>query len=247
MWHAQMVRGQWVAVFLVLLLTLSLSAGCGNGKESGNGGDVEDPYPDSQRVVLVEMFTQSRCPACGPVASDLEQLARDYTSSKAILLEYYLNVASAINGRFNEYEVKYTPTVCFNGPQNADGPASYDQYKSRVDSERAKGSAITITAEKSVSDSKVDIQAVVYNNTSNTLDDSTMWFAVYEDYGSTKLHNVVQGLKSGGVVNGLSSGISESFSQSFDLPDSDMSNVVVVVFLQDYESPSWEILQATLA
>jgi hypothetical protein len=57
-----MARGRWFVAALILLLALGLTAGCddnGSGNGNGDGNDGEDLYPDSQRVVLVEMFTQT--------------------------------------------------------------------------------------------------------------------------------------------------------------------------------------------
>ena len=58
-----MAKRGWLTIFLVLLVGLGLPSACGSGNENGGlDGDVEvgeDLHPDSERLVLVEMFTSS--------------------------------------------------------------------------------------------------------------------------------------------------------------------------------------------
>ena len=172
-----------------------------------------------------------------------------------IPLEYYLSDdygGDGVWGRvLDDYDVPYTPTVYFNGPQNEAGLESserdyYEEYKSRVDSERAKGASIIITAERSVSDDTLAVNVEVHNGGDSAVSDSEVWFVLYEDLGSSEKHYVVLAIESGGTVDNLPAGGTESFSEELDLSDSETGNVEAVVFLQSAGS-SREVLQAALA
>lgn len=180
----------------------------------------------------------------------MEQLAEDYGPTAVVLLEYYLSTdyrgAGVRERAFDDYDVPYTPTVYFNGPQNAAGLESYDEYGSRVNDERAKESSIVITVDKAVSGSKLAVNAEVLNGDGGAVIDSDVWFVLYEDVGSSEKHYVVLDIERGGAVDSLPEGGTESFSEEFDLSDSETGNVEAVVFLQSAGS-SREVLQAALA
>lgn len=168
-----------------------------------------------------------------------------------MFLEYYLSSDYRADGNYDrsrDYGLRYTPTVCFNGRQNvAVGADSYDKYKSRVDSEKANGTSIAITAVKTVSGSKTTIDAEIQNTSASEMNDVEVWFAVYDDLGSSLKHYVVRALESGGTIDTMSAGETRSFSQDFDLLDANMPNVEAVVFLQNTDSKTMEVIQVALA
>lgn len=239
---------QLLIVVLGLIVVLSLSVGC-----DGSANIAEDPNPDSQRVVLVELFTYSGEKPCEQAGQALEELADGYGPSKLLLLEYYLSEGlSTVEGfnRFVDYNLEYeVPAVCFNGRVNAVNQwESYEEYKARADSERAKDTPIVITAEKSFSDNKIVVDANVYNAGKSLLSGFEMLFVAYEDTGHLNRRNLVRDIESGpSMFDSLSAGESAPFNITFDIPDCDTSKIEVVVFLQSTSPETREVLQATLA
>ena len=153
-----------------------------------------------------------------------------------VLLEYYLTSDyrgdGVLDRALDDYDVSGYPTVYFNGPQNRAGPESYDKYKARVDSERAKGASISITAEASVSEGVLAVQAEVHNNSDGPVNDLEAWIVAYEDLGESKTHHVLLDLERVGTFDILPGGGIESFSEDFDLSGSSMSTVEAAIFLQ---------------
>lgn len=150
--------------------------------------------------------------------------------------------------RSDDYEVRYTPTVTFNGAQSkAVGKKTLEEYQSLADAERAKATSIVLTAEKSVEDSNLVVQATVSNSGGSDISDIEIWFAAYEDLGKSEKHHVMRKIQQGpSFFDNIPAEGSEQFRNSFDLSGSDLSKVEAVVFLQSTES-SMEVLQAALA
>jgi hypothetical protein len=179
----------------------------------------------------------------------LEEVAADYGTSKMVLLEYYLDSDYYLSEgyqRYQDYGPTGTPTVCFNGPGNKEvGAKSHSIYAAQVDSERAEGASVLISAEKSISDSQVTVTAEVQNTGDAMVEDAEVWFALYEDLGESHKHHVVRDLVEA-TTETFSAGDSMSFSHAFGgFPVTNIANVEAVVFLQS--SKTREILQAVLA
>jgi hypothetical protein len=167
-----------------------------------------------------------------------------------ILLQYWARPdysSGEASARIREYGVGSTPTTCFNGPQNkAVGETSYSRFKDKVDSERERGAAVAITAAKAISGNAISVSADVFNSGNVSVENAEVMFVAYEDLGDSEKHFVVLAIESGGTVDNLPRGGTESFSEEFDLSDSETGNVEAVVFLQSAGS-SREVLQAALA
>ena len=180
----------------------------------------------------------------------MEQLASEYGPDELVLIEYFLSsdfvVSDGQKRAFQDYSVAYTPTVYFNGPQNPVGPASYSKYKSRVDLEREKVTPVILTAESIVLGNQLAIDAEAHNTGENNLSDLEVWFAASEDMGSPETHYVLRALESLGTIDSLPAGETKSYSHSFDLPESNMSNVQAIVFMQSTQSSSREVIQTAI-
>src|SRR5207247_2202568 len=85
---------------------------------------------NSERTVLVELFTGVQCPPC--VAADLgfDALERAFKPTEAICLEYHIHVPgpdplsnadTEARAKFYDRAVEGTPTTLFNGKPGAGG------------------------------------------------------------------------------------------------------------------------------
>jgi len=116
-----------------------------------------------------------------------------------------------------------------------------------MDSERAEEASINIISTKTTSDNTLSLQVEVINNSNTTLYDHSLWVAAYEDMGVSEKHHVVRVLESrSDPVTGLAPGETDQWQTDLDLPDSDLSNVEAVVFIQDSHSKR-DVLQAVVA
>jgi hypothetical protein len=90
---------------------------------------------DSDRAVLVELFTGAQCPPC--VAADLafDALGKTYKPAEVVLLQYHVHIPGPdpltnpdSEARLKYYgdEVEGTPTIIFSGKPGAEGGGSYD-------------------------------------------------------------------------------------------------------------------------
>jgi hypothetical protein len=114
------------------------------------------------RVVLVELFTGAHCPPC--VAADLafEGLAKTYSTSDLVLLQYHLHIPapdpmttpdSEARAKYYGDNVRGTPSIFFNGKPAAGGggyrphaPAKYEEYRKVIDSLLDSDNKITLNA-----------------------------------------------------------------------------------------------------
>jgi hypothetical protein len=132
----------------------------------------------SDRAVLVELFTGAQCPPC--VAADLafDALGKTFQPSEVILLQYHLHIPgpdplttpdTVARQKFYGEVIEGTPTVLFNGKPGASGGGGtdlgqekYEEYRGVIDPQleqpakaklkataARKGNKVAITAEAS--------------------------------------------------------------------------------------------------
>lgn len=236
---------------LIELLALALimgvfQTGCG----SSSPGVIEDPYPESQRVVLAELFTQPflLCPNSQSAVKAMDQLAGDYGPTKLIVLEYYYDnnpdyILPNTIERKDAYGVEYTPTVCFNGSHNkVDKWEGIDAYVSMINAEREKDTEIELTVTRSKVDEEDQLMIDVYNRTDSALENVWVWFVYYVVPAGYENRQVVIYISHSPQLGLLEAGNSESFSMEVEteLPD----NAGFIAFLQESDTENGEVYQA---
>ncbi len=103
--------------------------------------------PDSDRVVLMELFTGAQCPPC--VAADVafDALLKTYASKDVVTLQYHLHIPGPDPltnpdsvARMSYYQGRGTPSTYFNGKAEAYGgglmagaQAKYDDYRKIIE------------------------------------------------------------------------------------------------------------------
>lgn len=131
----------------------------------------------SDRAVVMELFTGAQCPPC--VAADVafDVLAKTYKPSDVILIQYHMHIPgpdpltnTASEARWNYYREKFptgirgTPSTLFNGKPDAGGGGTitmaekkYEQYRGIIEPllDRPAGARLEATAKPQ--GSKIDI------------------------------------------------------------------------------------------
>jgi hypothetical protein len=95
---------------------------------------------ESERVVLMELFTGAQCPPCVAADVGFDALIASYKPTDLITLQYHLHIpgpdpltnADAIK-RQEYYEVNSTPTTLFNGEPKASGGGGMANSKAKYD------------------------------------------------------------------------------------------------------------------
>jgi hypothetical protein len=95
---------------------------------------------ESERVVLMELFTGAQCPPCVAADVGFDALIESYKPTELITLQYHLHIpgpdpltnADAIK-RQEYYEVNSTPTTLFNGVPKASGGGGMANAKAKYD------------------------------------------------------------------------------------------------------------------
>ncbi len=135
---------------------------------------------DTNRAVLVELFTGAQCPPC--VAADLgfDALEKTFPSSDVVLLQYHMHVPGPdpltnpdTEGRFDYYaeafsrQIRGTPAILFNGKPDAlggggadGGPVKYAEYSKIINQwlEKATETKLGVDAVRTGNKIKVDVQ-----------------------------------------------------------------------------------------
>jgi hypothetical protein len=140
-----------------------------------------DPFKgrkgNSDRVVLVELFTGAECPPC--VAADLafDGVEKTYKPSEVVLLEYHEHIPgpdpltnSDTEARLDYYgdEIGGTPAIFFDGRPKAGGGGDvavaknlYGDYRTAIEAQLEKPPKAKLKAIASRKGDKIDIQAEV--------------------------------------------------------------------------------------
>lgn len=220
--------------------------------ENGESG------PISERVVMIELFTATWCGPCIIVKPTLEQLAEEYGPSQVILLEEHIWDSDYHN---TEAEMRYhwytseddrgIPDVLFNGlNQRLVGASSetylnYERYKEAIEAELIKETKIYISTSKKMKYSTITISGNIKNVSSSPLSSLIINGMIFEDRGEVGLHYLVLDIFTGKKINLIATNETVSFSfTSEELDCEDINNVHGVIFVQAFEDPGREILQA---
>jgi len=147
------------AIFALISTSLIafVFAGCISGLMPDTEGWESGPIVESaaERVVMIELFAATWCGWCGMVEPILEQLAEEYGTTQAILLEQHIWESDYYNeeseNRFfwyppEEEGVWGIPDVLFNGLNQRIGGAkygTYENYKKAIEAERVKETEIS--------------------------------------------------------------------------------------------------------
>ena len=131
------------------------------------------PKDGPSRIALLELFTGSSCPPCVGADIAVGVVESTYPASDVITIRYHQHIpapdplASPENEeRFEYYQGRGTPTVCFNGRQIPgvgggfeNARESYQMIQSRIEIARKQDSTIKIQMRATQKDDVVDISA----------------------------------------------------------------------------------------
>ena len=186
------------------------------------------PFPgrkgESDRVVLVELFTGAQCPPCVTADMAFDALKKSYKATDVVFLEYHLHIPGPdplTNTDTEEragkyYNVEGTPTMFVNGKKGPPAGGSgedeaqdkYDDYSNLIQPLLEKPSKAKLKATTKFADGKSHVRIEV-SDLAETGDDVKLRLALVEPEvaytGSNKVavhHDVVRGFVGEGGVNG---------------------------------------------
>jgi len=219
--------------------------------EGEGEGEGED---EVARVVMVEIFSQFGCAYCEIVEPILEQLAGEYTRDEMVFVEeraYGLYSSDEIRDRYEWYfpssADRSTPNILFNGlNQRIHGDSTYYVIKSKIETELGKDAKISITATRTSDSTTTTISGTITNISSSTLGNLVINGMIYKDLGDTGLNYAVTDILEEQKETIATLELGESYNFSFTIEDInwDGNNFHGVIFVQDTDSSTKEILQA---
>jgi hypothetical protein len=184
---------------------------------------------DSNRVVLLELFTGAQCPPC--VAADVafDALIHSYQPTDLVTLQYHLHIPGPdpltnadSEARAEYYEIGGTPSVFFNGKAHPGGGGAmqaakdkYDEYRSAVDDvlKGKKDGKVTLKVTRSGDDVKILASAEGPSGDKASNGDLKLRVALTEEQikyvGGNRLrfhHHVVRGFPGGTQGKALADG-----------------------------------------
>jgi len=243
-------------ILLMAGLIAGLLVGC-NGvipPPTEGEGEGEGEPETVARVVMVEAFTQSGCAYCAIVEPILEQLAQEYDRSEIVLVEeraYGIYSLDEIRARYSWYLPnsgdRGTPNILFNGlNQRIHGNSTYVEIKGKINLELGKDAKIKITAARNSDSNATTITGTIENISSSTLDNLVINGMTYKNRGSTGLKYAVTDIfaEQQEEVSTLAPGGTHNFSFTLEDFDWDGNYIDGVIFVQDTDSSTKEILQA---
>jgi hypothetical protein len=137
----------------------------------------------SDRVVVMELFTGAQCPPC--VAADLgfEGLEKTYKPTEVVLLQYHLHIPGpdpltnpttearwAYYGKHFPEDMGGTPSTLFSGKPGAGGgggignsEGKYREYRAIIDKQLETPAKATLTVDASRKGEEISVQAKVSN------------------------------------------------------------------------------------
>jgi len=249
-----------IFILISIELIVFFFAGCISGilpdTEEGDSGPIVEST--SERTVMIELFASSWCGWCDMVEPILEQLAKEYIPTQVLLLEEHIWESDYFNmeteNRYYWYPLgddddRGIPDVLFNGlNQRIIGGGengTYENYKKAIESERAKETKIYVSASKKIKYSKITISGSIKNLRSSPLSRIIINGMIFKDRGETGLQYLVLDILKEKEINLFAADEMVSFSfTSEELDCEDINNVHGVIFVQAFEDPGREILQA---
>jgi hypothetical protein len=223
----------------------------------------------NDRVILAEMFTNTACSFCPDADKALNEIVDVFGPLKVVHIQYhtwwpdandpfYIENTVDNTARINYYAVGSTPTATFSGLPldvgSGGGPTGkYSDYETRINSELAIQSPITISLDGYYNSTAGSVTATI--NVTDTLPagDLKIRFAVIEDniylpatYES-RWRNVMRVMLTEDTLPNLVPGGQHIVQRNFSIESWwNKDNLGVVVFVQDDIDPNKEVLQAAL-
>jgi len=244
-----------LTIVLVLGLITYLFVGCTptTPTEGEGEGEGED---EVTRVVMVEIFSQFGCPYCEIAEPLLEQLAGEYTRDEMVFVEeraYGLYSSDEIYDRYTWYfpssADRSTPNILFNGLNQRIYyvATTYYTIKSKIETELGKEAKISITATRTSDSTTTTISGYIKNISSSSLGNLVINGMTYRDLGDTGLNYAVTDIfeEQKETIATLEPGESYNFSFTIEDINWDGNNFHGVIFVQDIDSSTKEILQAS--
>ena len=247
---------KFLLILLAVGLTVCLLVGCNVTTPSEGEGEGEGEGEEEiiSRVVLVELFMSIGCPSCSVVEPILEQLAEEYDRTEMILVEeagWGLYSTTEISDRYKWYlpsdSDRATPNILFNGLNHKiHGDSTYSIIKSKIETELGKDVSISINATRSSDSTTTTISGTIKNIGSSTLDNLVINGMIYKDRGETGFRYSVTDIfaEQEVEISTLAPGDTHSFSFTLESFDWDGNYIDGVIFVQDKDSSTKEILQA---
>lgn len=215
-----------------------------------------EPEP-ANRVVIIELYMGIGCHNCELVEPILEQLAEEYGNNQMVLVEEAVNwseyTTPEISGRYEWYFPVFSdrgiPNILFDGVNEnwIHGYANYQNIKSKIDAELAKGAKILITVDSRNSDTNTTtISGTIGNVSSSTLNNLEINGMIFIERKEEELKYSVTDIFDEQKVEITSLAPEESLDFSFTLEGINWEgdNVHGVIFVQAPKSSTKEILQA---
>ena len=240
-------------ILLVAGLIIYLFVGCNGVTPSEGEGEGEGE--EVSRVVMVEIFSQFGCAYCEIAEPLLEQLADEYSRDEVVLVEeraYGLYSLDEIRDRYEWYfpssSDRWTPNILFNGlNQRIHGSSTYYTIKSKIETELGKDAKISIIATRSSDSTTTTISGTIKNISSSTFDNLVINGMTYKDLGDTGLNYAVTDIfeEQKETVTTLEPGDSYNFSFTLEDINWDSNKYHGVIFVQDTDSSTKEVLQAS--
>ncbi|PKP59504.1 hypothetical protein CVT91_06600 [Candidatus Atribacteria bacterium HGW-Atribacteria-1] len=239
-----------LTILLVAGLITCLFVGC-TPPTVPSEGEGEPEQVD--RVVLVELFMAKGCPICEGIEPILEQLADEYNRSELILVEEAVwggvYATTENKNRFKWYfpNSEGVPYTAFNGlNKQVKGTSNYSTFKSYINAELAKEARITITADRSNDSSTTTITGSIKNISDAAISNLVINGMIFKDRGMTGFKYSVFDIFEENKVTISSLSPDASYSFSFTLEDINWvaNKIHGVIFVQDVDSSTKEILQA---
>jgi len=248
---------KFLLVLLMIGLIVGLFVGCDDVTPS-EGEDEDEGEGESEpidRVVMIELYMTVDCPSCIMVEPILEQLAaEEYDRSQMILVEeaaWGMYTTTEISNRYKWYfpnsADRSTPNILFNGlNQRIHGDSTYYEIKSKIIVELGKDAKIKITATRNSNSNTTTITGTIENISSVTLDNLIINGMTYKDRGETGFRYSVTDIfaEQEVEISTLAPGDTHSFSFTLEGFDWDGNYIDGVIFVQDEDSSTKEILQA---
>src|SRR5665648_637631 len=243
-------------ILLMAGLIAGLLVGCNGVTPPSTEGEGEgEGEPETvARVVMVEAFTQSGCAYCAIVGPILEQVAQEYDRREIVLVEeraYGIYSLDEIRARYSWYLPssgdRGTPNILFNGLNyRIHGDSTYAAIKSKIVLELGKDAKIKITAARNSNSNTTTITGTIENISSSTLDNLVINGMTYKNRGGTGLKYAVTDIfaEQQEEVSTLAPGGTHNFSFTLEDIDWDGNYIDGVIFVQDTDSSTKEILQA---
>ncbi|MCX8173679.1 MAG: hypothetical protein N3F63_03605 [Thermoplasmata archaeon] len=147
------IKDRFIAMLLVGLVSVAAIANLGAGNET------KMPVPESttSRTVLAECFTGTWCQYCPGAEGALNRLANEMNRTQLAIIEWHVGDSyeasdGSCSARANYYGVPGYPTTFFDGlnpsiggSTNANDAATYNDYKSKINSRLGVASPVSIS------------------------------------------------------------------------------------------------------